>query len=47
MVVYDGKTNRSEAWIFDSERLDDEPVCKLSLPAVVPLGFHGTWKGEG
>ena len=42
-VVYDGNTDRSEAWIFDSDRLDDEPVCKLALPHVVPPGFHGTW----
>ncbi|MBW4582933.1 MAG: carotenoid oxygenase family protein [Tildeniella nuda ZEHNDER 1965/U140] len=43
-VVYDGQTDRSEAWIFNSDRLEDEPVCTLALPAVVPLGFHGTWK---
>ncbi|OKH40533.1 hypothetical protein NIES2119_02670 [[Phormidium ambiguum] IAM M-71] len=43
-VVYDGNKNQSEVWVFDSERLDDEPVCKLGLPSVVPMGFHGTWK---
>ncbi len=43
-VVYDGNTNTSEAWIYDSNRLAEEPVCRLGLPAVVPLGFHGTWK---
>ncbi|XWK90276.1 MAG: carotenoid oxygenase family protein [Phormidium sp.] len=43
-VVYDGNNNQSEVWVFDSERLDDEPVCKLGLPSVVPMGFHGTWK---
>ena len=42
-VVYDGETDRSEVWIFDSDRLDDEPVCRLTLPHVVPPGFHGTW----
>ncbi|MBW4469694.1 MAG: carotenoid oxygenase family protein [Stenomitos rutilans HA7619-LM2] len=45
-VVYDGNTDRSEAWIFDHDRLDEEPVCKLALPHVVPPGFHGTWKGK-
>ncbi|MCY7393519.1 MAG: carotenoid oxygenase family protein [Leptolyngbyaceae cyanobacterium CAN_BIN12] len=43
-VVYDGAMNASEVWIFDAARLDDEPVCCLALPAIVPLGFHGTWK---
>jgi len=43
-VVYDGNNNQSEIWVFDSERLDDEPLCKLALPSVVPMGFHGTWK---
>ncbi|MFB2938826.1 carotenoid oxygenase family protein [Aerosakkonemataceae cyanobacterium BLCC-F154] len=43
-VVYDGNNNQSEVWVFDSERLDDEPACKLGLPSVVPIGFHGTWK---
>ncbi|MBD2182345.1 carotenoid oxygenase family protein [Planktothrix sp. FACHB-1355] len=43
-VVFDGNTNSSEVWIFDSERLDDKPVCKLGLPSIVPMGFHGTWK---
>ena len=43
-VVYDGKTDQSEVWIFDSDRLNDSPVCRLGLPEVIPIGFHGTWK---
>lgn len=43
-VVYDSKTDQSEVWIFDSDRLDDAPVCRLALPEVIPIGFHGTWK---
>lgn len=43
-VVYDGKTDQSEVWIFDSDRLNDAPVCRLALPEVIPIGFHGTWK---
>jgi carotenoid cleavage dioxygenase-like enzyme len=35
--------NCSEVWIFDAEHLDDSPVCRLGLPSVIPLGFHGTW----
>jgi all-trans-8'-apo-beta-carotenal 15,15'-oxygenase len=43
-VVFDGNSNRSEVWIFNSDYLSDEPVCRLALPQVIPLGFHGTWK---
>jgi carotenoid cleavage dioxygenase-like enzyme len=42
-VVYDGNTHSSEVWVFDSDRLDEEPVCKLGLPSVIPHSFHGTW----
>lgn len=41
-VVYDGNSDRSEVWIFNAAHLD-EPVCRLGLPEVIPLGFHGTF----
>jgi len=43
-VVYDGNSDKSEVWIFDSDGLDRAPICQLELPSVIPLGFHGTWK---
>lgn len=43
-VVYDGNTDSSQVWIFESDRLDQAPICRLGLPSVVPIGFHGTWK---
>lgn len=43
-VVYDGDRNCSELWIFESQHLDQDPLCRLGLPSVVPMGFHGTWK---
>jgi all-trans-8'-apo-beta-carotenal 15,15'-oxygenase len=43
-VVFDGDRECSEVWIFDSDRLDGEPVCRLALPSIVPMGFHGTWR---
>ncbi len=43
-VVYDGNTDNSEVWVLDSDKLDEEPICKLALPSVIPPGFHGTWK---
>ncbi|MHC5934348.1 carotenoid oxygenase family protein [Nostoc sp.] len=42
-VVYDGNSDSSEIWVFDSDRLDAEPICKLGLPSVIPHSFHGTW----
>jgi carotenoid cleavage dioxygenase-like enzyme len=43
-VVYDGNTDSSEVRIYQSDRLEDEPICRLGLPSVVPPSFHGTWK---
>ena len=45
-VVFDGDRECSEVWIFDSDRLDSEPVCRLALPSIVPMGFHGTWRNS-
>ncbi len=42
-VVYDGNTDTSEVWVFDCDRLDEAPVCRLGLPSIIPHGFHGTW----
>ena len=44
-TVYNSSLHRSEAWIYEAERLQDEPVARLALPSVVPIGFHGTWQG--
>jgi len=43
-VVFDGNQERSEVWVFEGDRLDEPPVCRLALPGVIPLSFHGTWK---
>lgn len=43
-VVYDGNTDSSEVRIYQSDGLEDEPLCRLGLPNVIPPGFHGTWK---
>ncbi len=42
-VVYSAQAHQSELWIFNAETLG-EPVCRLALPGVIPLGFHGTWQ---
>ncbi|HEY9742284.1 MAG TPA: carotenoid oxygenase family protein [Coleofasciculaceae cyanobacterium] len=43
-VVYDGNSDTSEVVVFDSDALDEEPVCRLGLPSVIPFSFHGKWK---
>lgn len=45
-VVYDANQHQSQVWIFDGDRLEEEPECRLGLPGVIPLGFHGTWNPE-
>ncbi len=45
-VVFDGDRECSEIWVFDSDRLDQEPVCRLALPSIIPMGFHGTWQSS-
>ncbi|MEO8890475.1 MAG: carotenoid oxygenase family protein, partial [Coleofasciculaceae cyanobacterium] len=45
-VVYDGNLNTSEVVIFDSNHLNEESVCRLGLPAVIPHSFHGTWQAR-
>jgi carotenoid cleavage dioxygenase-like enzyme len=43
-VVYDGNSDMSEVVVFDSDALNEEPVCRLGLPSVIPHSFHGKWK---
>jgi carotenoid cleavage dioxygenase-like enzyme len=45
-VVYDGNRDGSELWIFDSDRLNEEPICRLGLPQVIPFSFHGIWRSS-
>ena len=43
-VIYDGNKDRSEVRIYQSDRLNEEPVCRLALPSVIPHSFHGSWR---
>ncbi|WP_295543571.1 carotenoid oxygenase family protein [uncultured Thiohalocapsa sp.] len=43
-VVYDGRADAGEVWIYDAAALAAGPVCILALPDVVPLSFHGCWR---
>jgi carotenoid cleavage dioxygenase-like enzyme len=46
-VVYNGNNQTSEVWIYKSDRLEEEPICRLKLPSIVSHSFHGTWKDLG
>lgn len=41
--VFLAKAQRSEVWIVAADQLEDGAVCRLALPDIVPIGFHGTW----
>ncbi|NJN23410.1 MAG: carotenoid oxygenase family protein [Acaryochloridaceae cyanobacterium RL_2_7] len=41
-VVYDSDRHQSEVWIFAAKHLE-HPICRLQLPSVIPIGFHGQW----
>jgi all-trans-8'-apo-beta-carotenal 15,15'-oxygenase len=43
-TIYDSQQHRSEVWIWHRDRLAAEPQCRLQLPTVIPMGFHGTWR---
>jgi all-trans-8'-apo-beta-carotenal 15,15'-oxygenase len=42
-VIYDASLGQSELWLWPSDRLGDEPCCRLALTQPIALGFHGTW----
>lgn len=42
-VVYHSSSHSSEVWIYDAHHLSDSPLCRLGLPSVIPMGFHGTF----
>ena len=43
-VVYDAQRHASEVWIY--EQTLSEPLCRVSLPSAIALGFHGTWRPQ-
>ncbi len=45
-VVFDGIEESSSVYILAADDLEKGAVCRLGLPSVVPMGFHGTWQGK-
>ncbi len=42
-VVLDAEKQTSELWVMDGDDLSGPPVAVITLPHVVPFGFHGNW----
>lgn len=42
-VVFDSNLEQSEFWILDANNFDREVICRILLPEIIPIGFHGTW----
>ena len=41
--VYDEREGRSEVEVLDARDVTAGPLCRIKLPARVPIGFHATW----
>ena len=44
-VVYDGDRHESEVWIYEGNNVE-YPICRIGLPSVIPIGFHGKWNSR-
>src|SRR5579884_3430249 len=42
-LVLDASAGRSELWVLDGAELAKPPTAVVTLPHVVPFGFHGNW----
>jgi carotenoid cleavage dioxygenase-like enzyme len=44
--VWDGDQKKSKVYVMDARNLSKGPVCKITLPEIVPNGFHATWVSQ-
>ena len=44
--VWDGDAQRSKVYVMDAKNIAKGPVCKITLPEIVPNGFHATWVSQ-
>jgi carotenoid cleavage dioxygenase-like enzyme len=42
-LVLDADARRTELWVLEGADLAAPPVAVVTLPHVVPFGFHGNW----
>lgn len=43
-LVYDADKDESELWIHDTSSFEGDPICRLGIPEVVPMTFHGRFQ---
>ncbi|MGB2924766.1 MAG: carotenoid oxygenase family protein [Limnothrix sp.] len=43
-AVFNAPANQSELRIYDGDRLEENPLCILALPEIIPPSFHGKWQ---
>jgi carotenoid cleavage dioxygenase len=41
--AYDRRSERSQIHVFDAREIGRGPRARITVPARVPAGFHGTW----
>lgn len=44
--VWDGDEKKSKVYVMDARDISKGPVCKITLPEIVPNGFHATWVSQ-
>ncbi|MDP2125072.1 MAG: carotenoid oxygenase family protein [Parvibaculum sp.] len=44
-LVYDTARNVSDFIVLDTDDISKGPLARIELPARVPFGFHGNWRG--
>jgi len=45
-TVFDEARNASHLAVLDAQHVEDGPIARADLDHRVPMGFHGSWRGE-
>lgn len=41
--VWNGAERKSKVYVFDADDIAQGPICRITVPRIVPNGFHATW----
>ncbi|MCC5614261.1 carotenoid oxygenase family protein [Nostoc sp. CHAB 5836] len=42
-VIFNSNIEQSEFWILDANNFNAGVICRIALPEILPIGFHGAW----